>query len=389
LYAAYLAEHEPGLTLRLDTQAGLATITGDVTVNVGAGVRRQYTIELRFESLDPFHPPEVWDRGGHFPPDGERHVEDHGMRGWRWCLWLPQAPEVDFTSPEPLGPFLEKVRGFISKQLIYQDRVRRGVPKTQAWPGSAWAHGQQGHVQWIKEQLGPLGPAELRQLLPYLLGNRLSYNNAALADPARRPAAVTGMRPNESGRRCVFRSFTRRWKTSATEQAASPPPTITPAEFAWRTHSAITDWTAKVDAKASIVLALESAIMGAVITLSGRDRPLSALRGRPLGTYRLGILLMAIGIALAGLVVFPYLDRRKARVQWRSEAIYFGHLRRWRPSELADYLSALSARTQLDILSRQLVTTPKIAWIKHARLQWSMLAAALGTLLFAIAGWYG
>ena len=98
---------------------------------------------------------------------------------------------------------------------------------------------------------------------------------------------------------------------------------------------------------------------------------------------------MAIGIALAGLVVFPYLDRRKARVQWRSEAIYFGHLRRWRPSELADYLSALSARTQLDILSRQLVTTPKIAWIKHARLQWSMLAAALGTLLFAIAGWYG
>lgn len=176
LYAAYLAEHEPGLTLRLDTQAGLATITGDVTVNVGAGVRRQYTIELRFESLDPFHPPEVWDRGGHFPPDGERHVEDHGMRGWRWCLWLPQAPEVDFTSPEPLGPFLEKVRGFISKQLIYQDRVRRGVPKTQAWPGSAWAHGQQGHVQWIKEQLGPLGPAELRQLLPYLLGNRLSYN---------------------------------------------------------------------------------------------------------------------------------------------------------------------------------------------------------------------
>jgi hypothetical protein len=161
------------------------------------------------------------------------------------------------------------------------------------------------------------------------------------------------------------------------------------AEFAWRTHSAITDWTAKVDAKASIVLALESAIMAAVITFSGRDRPLSALHGWPLATYRFGILLMAIGITLAGLVVFPYLDRRKARAQWRTEVIYFGHLRRWRPSELADYLFALSARTQLDILSRQLVTTSKIAWIKHARLQWSMLAAALGTLLLAIAGWYG
>jgi Family of unknown function (DUF5706) len=98
---------------------------------------------------------------------------------------------------------------------------------------------------------------------------------------------------------------------------------------------------------------------------------------------------MAIGIAMAGLVVFPYLDRRKARIHWRSGVIYFGHLRRWQPSELADYLFALSTRTQLDILSRQLITTSKIAWIKHVRLQWSMPGAALGTLLFAIAGWYG
>jgi hypothetical protein len=187
----------------------------------------------------------------------------------------------------------------------------------------------------------------------------------------------------------MSRIFARRCKNSTTEQAPLPSPTITPAEFAWRTHSAITDWTAKVDAKASIVLALESAIVAAVITFSGRDRPLSALRGWPLGTYRLGLLLMAIGIALAGLVVFPYLDRRKAKVHWGTEVIYFGHLRRWPPSELANYLSALSSRTQLDILSRQLVTTSKIAWIKHARLQWSMLSAALGTLLLAIAGWYG
>lgn len=175
-YAAYLAEHEPALIQRLDTRAGLATIMGDLTVNVGAGVRRPYTVELRFEGLDPFQPPKVWDRGGHFPPDGERHVEDHGVRGWRWCLWLPQAPEVDFTDPEPLGPFLEKVRGFILKQVIYQERVRQGVPKAQAWPGPAWAHGKQGHMEWIQEQLGPLHPAELHRLLPYLLGNRLSYN---------------------------------------------------------------------------------------------------------------------------------------------------------------------------------------------------------------------
>jgi SEC-C motif len=175
-YAAYLAEHEPALIQRLDKSAGLATITGKLTVNVGAGVRQEFTVELRFDSLNPFRPPEVWDRGGHFPPDGERHVEDHGPRGWRWCLWLPEAPEVDFTEPEPLTPFLSKVRGFILKQVIYQDRVSRGIPKAQAWPGPAWAHGQEGHDQWIQEQLGPLNPAGLRRLLPYLLGNRLSYN---------------------------------------------------------------------------------------------------------------------------------------------------------------------------------------------------------------------
>jgi hypothetical protein len=117
-YAAHLAEHELGLTLRLDKLAGLATMVGELSVNVGARVRRPYSVELQFEGLNPFQAPEVWDRGGHFPPDGERHVEDHGRRGWRWCLWLPEAPEVDFTDPEPLGPFLEKVRGFVFKQVI-------------------------------------------------------------------------------------------------------------------------------------------------------------------------------------------------------------------------------------------------------------------------------
>jgi SEC-C motif len=175
-YADYLAERELGLIQRLDESVGVASITGDLSVMVGAGIRRPYTVELRFQGLDPFQPPEVWDRGGHFPPDGERHVEDHDSKGWRWCLWLPQAPEVDFAEPEPLGPFLEKVRGFIVKQLIYEDRIRRGIPRSQAWPGPAWAHGHQGHVQWIHEQLGLLDHAGLRGLLPYLLGNRLSYN---------------------------------------------------------------------------------------------------------------------------------------------------------------------------------------------------------------------
>ncbi len=206
----------------------------------------------------------------------------------------------------------------------------------------------------------------------------------------------------------MFRIFGGRWKSSAAERAAPQDPAaeraapqdpaaeraapqdpaVTAAEFAWRTHNAITDWTAKVDAKASIVLALESAIVAAVITFSGRDRPLSALRGWPLGTYRLGMLSLAIAIVFAGLVVLPQLDRRNARTKWRTGVIYFGHLRRWQPSDLAEHLLALPPRMQLDVLSHQLVITSKIAWVKHARLQWSMLTAAIGTLLVATAGWY-
>jgi hypothetical protein len=185
----------------------------------------------------------------------------------------------------------------------------------------------------------------------------------------------------------MFRTFAKRWNNSAVDQT-EPDPAVAAVEFAWRTHTAITDWTAKVDAKASIVLALESAIVAAVITFSGKDRPLSALRGWPLGSYRVGILLMAIGIGLAGLVVLPRLNRRRARADWGTGAIYFGHLRRWQPDDLADHLLALPTRTQLEILSRQLVTMSKIAWAKHTGLQWSILAAALGTLLFAVAGRY-
>jgi hypothetical protein len=173
----------------------------------------------------------------------------------------------------------------------------------------------------------------------------------------------------------MFRIFVGRWKNLAADRAAPQDPAATAAEFAWRTHNATTDWTAKVDAKASIVLALESAIVAAVITFSGRDRPLSALRGWPLGAYRLGMLSLAIAVVFAGLVVLPQLDRRNARTKWRSGVIYFGHLRRWQPTDLAEHLLALPARKQLDALSHQLVITSKIAWVKHSRLQWSMLGA--------------
>ena len=49
------------------------------------------------------------------------------------------------------------------------------------------------------------------------------------------------------------------------------------AEFAWKVHDALDSWTAKVDIKASIVLAIEAALAGFVITLSEKGGRLSAL----------------------------------------------------------------------------------------------------------------
>lgn len=173
-YAQYLSSNEPDLRLEFDLRAKKARIIGRLPTDIGAGVTRNYYVEVRFNQLDPFSAPEVWDRGRHFPPDGERHVEDHQEAGWRWCLWLPSVPEVDFKQTDALPRFLKKLRGFIRKQLIYDDRRRRGHPKP--WPGDEWDHGDAGFVEWIGELLGDIDERGLKRLLPYLKGARLSTN---------------------------------------------------------------------------------------------------------------------------------------------------------------------------------------------------------------------
>lgn len=168
----YLSGDEPGLRIEFDHAARRARIVGDMEMRIGAGVPRTYRLEIRFNDLNPFSAPEVWDRGHHFEPDGQRHVEDHGQQGWRWCLWLAAVPEVDFEQEDPLTPFLSKVRGFIKKQLIYEDRRRRGHPKP--WPGPEWGHGNAGYVEWFDEVLGNIDLGAMKRLLPFMKGARLS-----------------------------------------------------------------------------------------------------------------------------------------------------------------------------------------------------------------------
>lgn len=155
--------------------------------------------------------------------------------------------------------------------------------------------------------------------------------------------------------------------------------------FAWRTHSAITDWTAKVDTKAAIVLSLGGVVLGFFVTLSGRGRILSGLHGWSLVLERAGLSISIIGVLLASLVVAPRLNRRQAKAAWRENLIYFGHLRYWNPGDLADKLRSLDAEQQIAVLSIQLVATSKIAWRKHRLLQFSMLCLVVGTAIVASA----
>ncbi len=156
------------------------------------------------------------------------------------------------------------------------------------------------------------------------------------------------------------------------------------SEFAWKVHDALDSWTAKVDTKASIVLALEIALVGFVVTLSGKGGRLSALHGFKVDLSRAGVTILTASVLLSLAVVMPQLGRREAKRNWSSNMIYFGHLRRWDPDTLAETLA--EGAPSLSQLALQLVTMSKINWRKHAWLQWSLLCLVVGTGLLAWAG---
>lgn len=157
-------------------------------------------------------------------------------------------------------------------------------------------------------------------------------------------------------------------------------------ERGWRVHGALDSWTGKVDTKASIALAIEAAVLGFAISLSDKDRVYFDLTGCAAGWYYAGLGLTLVSTALALTVVVPQLRRwqsRRGSDAWKSNAIYFGHLRHWEPKALVTHLR--SARLESEELAQQLVTMSQIAWRKHSLLQVSLVALALGVVCFLIA----
>src|SRR5829696_4610104 len=90
----------------------------------------------------------------------------------------------------------------------------------------------------------------------------------------------------------------------------SPPPEKdrSAVETVWKIHAALVDWTGKVDTKASFALALESAVIAAIISLTGSGRRLSGLSGFwPLLGFWVGSLCLLLAALAAASVVAPRL----------------------------------------------------------------------------------
>jgi hypothetical protein len=99
--------------------------------------------------------------------------------------------------------------------------------------------------------------------------------------------------------------------------------------------------------------------------------------------YRIGAVVLSIAVLCATAAVIPQIRGRLARQAWRTNFIYFGHLRLWNPHDLEE---ALSQSEFLPVLTRQLVAMSKIAWIKYRLVQVSLACAVVGALLVALSG---
>lgn len=158
-----------------------------------------------------------------------------------------------------------------------------------------------------------------------------------------------------------------------------------PLDLAWRIHAALTDWTGKVDAKASFALTLGSAVLGGVVVASSTG-PLRSLDGGAVLALRAGVVLLCASVVLAALAVIPRLRSRDARRDAAENFIFFGHLKEWTSDRLED---ALRQRDALPMMARQNIAMSEIAWRKHRFVQISLCLTLAGAGAVSLAGLLG
>ncbi len=150
-------------------------------------------------------------------------------------------------------------------------------------------------------------------------------------------------------------------------------------QHGWRVHGLLDNWTGKIDNKASIALAIESAAFAFAVTQTDAREQFAGLGGSSLCWFRVGLGLLLLSILFALIVVMPQLKHRASKKDWQTNTIYFGHLRHWEPADLVAAMSA--GKTEPEQLARQMIAMSKIAWRKHVWLQVSLGAFAVGAAI--------
>lgn len=147
-------------------------------------------------------------------------------------------------------------------------------------------------------------------------------------------------------------------------------------EFLWQAHAAQEDWTAKVDVKASLLLAANAAAITVIAMAFQMDRAASAA-APPCLLVSIAILGFLSGTLLAGAAVFPLLGPSKTP---EPGLIYFGHVRTRTQEEYVK--EALSADSQAFArqVAEQVHAMAGRNWLKHRLVQAALICSGLGLL---------
>ncbi len=164
--------------------------------------------------------------------------------------------------------------------------------------------------------------------------------------------------------------------------AAPTPPEQRGVDFGWKVHDAQERWTTRVDSKAALYLATQTAALVAIFAAWPSDKPLGSLTGANHTVAIAGTGVSIIAVLLAGCAVIPMLGFFGGnKAKHRDHLIYFGHLRHWKDHEqLSTRLRTLTPTDELGQLSLQLIAVAKRNWRKHVLLFAAMSSGASGAL---------
>jgi len=151
-------------------------------------------------------------------------------------------------------------------------------------------------------------------------------------------------------------------------------------DFAWKAHATQGEWAAKVDFKASILLASQVGLLivaGALV--SSKDlttTPLANVFGF------IGVALLVVSGAAAAGVIYPILANSKTQ---EVDLLYFGHVRLMTDEELIRGIQQMSSEQEWATLARQLTRMSQGTWRKHRLLQLSIWLMGAGVLFGCVA----